>query len=102
MNFASEGYDWQVIHGKLLDNFEKKINMYSKNQKIPSVKDWEIKYPVCLVPFQRRVNYHSFTTELYKIIWFCGKSVVICPPVLFLRKRSRFFRHGSRWVFSLI
>ena len=46
MNFASEGYDWQVIHGKLLDNFEKKINMYSKNQKIPSVKDWEIKYPV--------------------------------------------------------
>ena len=45
MNFASEGYDWQVIHGKLLDNFEKKINMYSKNQKIPSVKDWETKYP---------------------------------------------------------
>ena len=49
MNFASEGYDWQVIHGKLLDNFEKKINMYSKNQKIPSVKDWEIKYPAFLV-----------------------------------------------------
>ena len=43
MNFAAEGYDWQVIHGKLLDNFEKKINMYSKNQKIPSVKVREIK-----------------------------------------------------------
>ena len=59
MNFAAEGYDWQVIHGKLLDNFEKKINMYSKNQKIPSVKG-----PVIKFSQTERLVWSSFLSSL--------------------------------------